>query len=540
MRKRSILILLILVILIGAVAYRYRDLLVPGASVNPYIHAALPPGYKPLLRIDVPKMPPGDFKRIVLPASASPFVLLMTELWNLETKTKVATIQYDIGPASPSALSPDGKHFAFEKDGVVNVIAFATGQVVLKIPYDKNTAQLSFVEFAGPGRLAVAARAFTPPDPKKPHLSGTVALEIWDVAAHKSVRSFRVPEFEQRGAAVSADGKRLAAMSVNHLRLHELESGTIVAQWEPPPNKYKMLLSPTAICYSPDGREVAAFLGMGTENSIMRWDTATGQLLGEHPFPALTGVGHYGPPLQWLPDGSGWLADGHALVHRTPGRVARIVWLLQTQAPFVNFVSFLDQNHLLAPIHEDERTALISVPIPWQEINAAQAAEAGQDAAPLRPRQAVSLQVDVGNLHLGDEQKARRELTKALTERLAADQIPVAAEATTQIYARFKEAPGRTLKVYSMGIFRQEGGAREAQETQMALEIGIQAKDSTQPLWHTYLTRGAGLIVSGQGTTKDLHKDTFEALQLDIRKLPWPYFIPSAKEIARLPIVSAL
>ena len=171
MRKRIILILLILVIIIGAVAYRYRDLLVPGAGANPYIQAALPPGYTPHLRIDVPKMPPGDFKRIVTPASASPFVLLMTELWNLETKSRVATIQYDIGPASPSALSPDGKHFAFEKDGVVNVIEFASGQLVLKIPYDKNTAQLSFVEFAGPSRLAVAARAFSPPDPKKPRSS---------------------------------------------------------------------------------------------------------------------------------------------------------------------------------------------------------------------------------------------------------------------------------------------------------------------------------------------------------------------------------
>ena len=72
------------------------------------------------------------------------------------------------------------------------------------------------------------------------------------------------------------------------------------------------------------------------------------------------------------------------------------------------------------------------------------------------------------------------------------------------------------------------------------LAIGVPNAIGTQLFWHTYLTRGAGLIVSGQGTTKDLHKDTFDALQLDIRKMPWPYFIPSGKEIARLPIVSAL
>jgi hypothetical protein len=152
------------------------------------------------------------------------------------------------------------------------------------------------------------------------------------------------------------------------------------------------------------------------------------------------------------------------------------------------------------------------------------------------------VQVDIGDLHLGDEQQARSELTKTLTERLAADGIPVADQQSTVISARFKEASGRMLKVYSMGIMnpKQGGVVGEAQETQMALEIAIQLRDSPEMLWHTYLTRGAGLIVSGQGTTRDLHKDTFEALLRDIRRLPWPYFISAQKELARLPIVSQL
>jgi len=537
MRSRIIIVVLILAVVIGSGLYFFRDRLFSDSGANPYIQNALPSGYKPQVRIEIPKMPPGDFKGVVIPASPSPFVLMKTELWDVSAQTKVAAIQYDIGPAAPQALGADGKHFAFEKDGAVNVLEFASGQYVLKIPYEKSQGNLDFVEFAGPGRVVVAARAFSAPDPKKPEPSGTVALEVWDIPARKRIHSFRVPGFDQK-AVIRADGKRMAAMGVSHLWIHDLETGKTVAEWQPPAGKYKSLLVATGIRFSPDGREVAAFMGMGALNSVMRWDASSGQLLGEHVFPGLTNVGPTGAPLQWLPDGDGWLVNGHAIVH---GATGRIVWLLHTKAPFVNAVSVLDQNHLLAPLYENEKHAMISVPIPWAQIDAALKAEAVADAAPLRPKQPVSLQVDIGDLHLGNEQEARDELTKTLTERFAADGIPVADQQSTVITARFKEASGRTLKVYSMGFLNPDQGAvREAQETQMALEIGIHLKDSSEMLWHTYLTRGAGLIVSGQGTTRDMHKDTFGALLGDIRRLPWPYFISAKKELARLPIVSQL
>src|SRR6478735_8444298 len=105
---RSRIIFIGILTLVGAVAgglYFFRDRLFPSVGVNPYIQAALPIGYKPNVRIEIPRMPPGDFKRVVVPAGRSPFVLTMTELWNVETQTKVATIQYEIGPAALQALS---------------------------------------------------------------------------------------------------------------------------------------------------------------------------------------------------------------------------------------------------------------------------------------------------------------------------------------------------------------------------------------------------------------------------------------------------
>jgi hypothetical protein len=540
MRKRVIIIGLVALVIAGAGVYFFRDRLFPELAGNPYVRDALPEGYKPKVRIEVPQGPPGDFRGIVFPASPSPFVLMKTELWNSSTQTKAATIHYDVGPSSLQALSSDGKHFALDKDGAIEVLDLSSGQSVLRIAYDERQGNLYFLEFSAPGRVVVAARAFSAPDPKKPYPSGTVAVEVWDIAEQRRTHSYRISDFDPKGGVISPDGKKLVVMTANHLWIYDLETGNTIAQWQPLMGKYKSLITPTGIRFSPDGREVAALINMNTQQMVMCWDASNGQLNSETMFPALTTVGPTGMPLQWLPSGAGWLVNGHALVSRAAGR---IVWLLHTKAPFVHAVAILDQDHLLAPLYENEKHAMVSVPIPWKDIDAALKAEASGDAAPLKPYQPVSLQIDIGDLHLGNEQQTRDELTKALAERLAGDGIPVADGQSTLIYARFKEVAGRTLKVHQMGgMFNPNAGAppREAKETQMALEIGIQLRDTSETLWRTYLTRGAGLIVSGQGTTRDLHQDTFGALLGDIRKLPWPYFIPASKDLSQLPIVSQL
>ena len=74
----------------------------------------------------------------------------------------------------------------------------------------------------------------------------------------------------------------------------------------------------------------------------------------------------------------------------------------------------------------------------------------------------------------------------------------------------------------------------------MALEIGIRAKDSSEPLWRTLLSQGAGLIVSGKGTTRDVHRDTLDRLKQSLKNTPFPYFISTGDKSLRLPLVSQL
>src|SRR5262249_5519453 len=150
------------------------------------------------------------------------------------------------------------------------------------------------------------------------------------------------------------------------------------------------------------------------------WDLASGKLSGEYPVgpalhtPGAGSLGYKGPVLQWLPGAAGWLINGHVLYHRPS---ARIVWVLRTRAPFVNTVGLLDRDHLLAPLREGEQDYLVRVPVPWPDIEAGLKAMTSPAPAPLRPGQAVTLQVEVGDLRLADPEQARVELRQVLTDR---------------------------------------------------------------------------------------------------------------------------
>jgi hypothetical protein len=74
----------------------------------------------------------------------------------------------------------------------------------------------------------------------------------------------------------------------------------------------------------------------------------------------------------------------------------------------------------------------------------------------------------------------------------------------------------------------------------MALEIGIRTREGGEPLWRTYLSQGAGLIVSGKGTSADVHRDTLDRLKQNLKTTPFPYFLPADARAPQLPLVSQL
>jgi hypothetical protein len=498
-------------------------------EANPYVQPALPAGYRPTLKIPLPEVPPGDFKTVLYPNLPSSFVLVKTDLWDLKAGQKVGTIQYTVGPAAIQALSADGKYLALDHDGKVAVLTVPAGEEVSRVDYDKSQGQLSYADFPAPDRLTVGK-----PD-------GMV--EVREIPSGKVLGSFKTGRFQPKQAAQSADGKRLAIFTTDELAVYELPAGRRLLSWSTPPGKYRSLLSANGISFSPDGKELAVLCGLGGPGLLLCWDLDAGRLSGEFPVgPALStpgagNLGYTGTVVQWLPDGAGWLLNGHVLFHRPTGRIA---WVLRTRAK-TNTVALLDRNRLLAPVQEGKEEQLIDIPVPWQQIDTALAALAGPDPVPLRPGQPVSVQADVGALRLGEPEQIQTEIRQALVDRLGADGIPVADNQPTVVYARYQETAGQTLRVHEWAPLQpQRNPPGTAEETKMALEIGFRSREGGEPLWRTYLSQGAGLIVSGKGTTQDVHRDTLDRLKQNLKNTPFPYFLPADARTPQLPLVSQL
>src|SRR5262245_31924373 len=96
--------LLLALVAAGVAVYVFclRQAAGPDAD-NPYVRRALPPGYRPTLKIPLPQMPPADFKTVLYPSNPSPFVLVKTDLWDLKAGRQLGSVSYKVGPTSAQA-----------------------------------------------------------------------------------------------------------------------------------------------------------------------------------------------------------------------------------------------------------------------------------------------------------------------------------------------------------------------------------------------------------------------------------------------------
>lgn len=528
-RRRTLLLVaglglaaLVVAAVVGVLVYRHFS---PGRDDAAELPSALPPGYRPTLRIPVPKVPPGDFRRVLLARPPAAFALVKTDLWDLQAPRKLGTVSYTVGPTTLQVLSPDGRHLALVESGRVRVLALPGGEEVWHAEADKDGGNPDFVDFPEPGRLAVG-RA----DGRVDFLALPAGDKLGSIAARRC---------QPHEAAFSPDGRTLAVFTTDQLTVYEAPSGKKLFEWTPARGQYKQLISPSGLAFSPDGRELAALCPLGGPAVLLCWDVAAGRLADEYPVGSTlhaVGVGYRGPAVQWLPDGSGWLLGGHVLYHRA---ARRIVWLFRTRLGVEDIEAVLDRGRLLAPVREGEQEGFLDVPVPWADIEAG--LQALDRPAPLRPGQPVSVQVDVGRLQLADSAGIQKDLHALLVERLAAEGIPVAEDQSTVVYARYSEAPGGTVRILDFSRSPRPAGApTTARETKLALEVGVRTRDRAAPLWRTYLSQGAGLIVSGQGTTADVHRDAVESLKRTLSSLALPYYVPAEGQGKPLPLVSQL
>jgi WD40 repeat protein len=204
-------------------------------------------------------------------------------VWEVATGRQLLTIPgYVTAPSEGGqavAFSPDGKRLALAgvsqgKDGKflpeVKVCEADTGRDLYKLPNDeKVTTQVTGVAFAPDGKWLVSR-------------SGSGILKVWDMTTGKELRT--LPDRIWPPFALSPDGKRLAAVFENGLRMWETtewqELSAPRGNGPQPPSNYGPHLGPiTSLAFSPDGKLLATG---SLDRTVKLWEApyVPGQVIG--------------------------------------------------------------------------------------------------------------------------------------------------------------------------------------------------------------------------------------------------------------------
>jgi hypothetical protein len=504
------------------------------------------PGYT----IDVPS---GD--GALFPLTPSNFVALgknqgdadFRQVFDLRTKQSVGEIRGKHDFSDEAKLSPDGQFLLVEHKGgppsgprSVAVWSFRTGEIEKTFVASPTPAFITLLGFAK-GNLAVTSRYIGKGD----------MISLWDVSTGKLAREFLgPPSYQKESVAFSPGGRYLALVSNDPMLLIADVTTGILAGRAAIPKGNALYIQPLGLSFSPDGSELAGLFTAAPDTKLVVWDVATGKVVVDHvikgnPKNNVLGAGSYpGRPVEWLPDGSAWLLFGHTLVDRAKGRP---VWMFRGgPGDFeIGYRVMADNDRMLAVVGKRGDHRLEIVTLPWAKVDAALKGIEAKAPAYVRAGQPVTVKVDVDAVRFGNAEEVRKALYQTLTERLAADGIPVANGQTTVLHARYGEAQGKTLnEVKGRGPlpgFR--GGTptgRTVQATKAECDIAWEVP-GIGAVWTDRIDFDpSNLMVRGEATDAKAREAAFGALRYSLNGLRLPYFIPKGGALATLPGVTEI
>ncbi|HVX15091.1 MAG TPA: hypothetical protein VHC22_28120 [Pirellulales bacterium] len=430
-----------------------------------------------------------------------------------------------------TALSPDGRYFAFVDRDMVEVRRCEYGQIASRIDVASKSIFIQLLDFAGPDKLVVSMLN-----------GGEHHVQIWNIPAGTLVRDFEIDGGSGR-MTLSEDGRYLAVV-VNQfgIVIYDLQKnpskkkGSVAARIRIT-NPSRRTVDVESMCFSPSGEELAAICDNWSR--VMCWDKRT-NLVFEHELGAdllsfWTGAMAYrGPDIEWHPGGRGWLLKGNAFLDR---KLRRITWLLKTGNDFDARHRFIDEESLLALRGHWKDRELVDVKIPWEKIDDSLAAM--QDAsvpAWLGPQQPVGIRIQVGSLAGGTSApQIESDLRQLLTARLAADGIRISDDGEMQYLVDYSEEYRAPRAVFppNRGPSRINRPATQFPgHMGIKMVIRLRSGDSASDLWSNTLSAGMT-----DDNSQSQRQAINAAIERNLKVRFFPYFMPKGSDLLSLPVV---
>jgi predicted Zn finger-like uncharacterized protein len=476
------------------------------------------------------------------PVTASDFLLLGSQVWNVKTGERVSSLGVKIDHGDFAALSPDGKLIAYRGRGndSAPIAIFSTetrGQTV-ELEARKGDARLEWLGFLDANRLMVVWSQWND--------TRDNAVQIWNAESGEGLSAFGLGPFTRKDMSVSPDGQQMLFHTSDTVGYVALSSKKPKPTPLPMPDR-RALPFLNGLAFSPDNSRAAVYRGGWEGLTILEWDVAKKTIVqnGTIPINAFDIGFNAGQndPFQWTPDGEHWLLKGHLLLDCQTGNP---VWMLQSLFAVYASPIMLDRDTMLVPVQSANRhdNFLVSVPFPWEKIRRATAAVKNpSEPALLRPGASVSMEFNPGPLRFLPADQMAQILGEPLAARLKTFGIKVEANQPTTLYLKYNEQTGDALQVVEKRTpfdIRGTPTGQTVNETRFQLEIGWKQTGSDRIFWKT-TSQGSTPRSTNAATVSDqsIHKEMIDHLKRQLNSLMIPYFIPEDESIPLLPVISS-
>lgn len=514
----------------GALSYFYQRPEHPGVY-----HIYPNEDYQP--KVVIPLL--SDSAALTRPITASDFLMVGSQIWNVKSSEVAATLKLKIDRSDLVAVSPDGKLVAYRERGKdespIAIFSTDTQSQTIELAARKGDARLIWIGFLDPTRLMLVWNRW--------NKTNDNAVQIWDANIGEGLSAFGLAAFDQSKMTVSSDGERLLYVTNDSAWIVSLNQKTPKPTPLPIPDRLALIIL-NGLAISPDNSRAAAYRNKGDEISLLEWDLQKKKITQNGSIPLnASDIAFNGQAdsFAWTQNSDHWLLKGHLLLDTKSGNP---IWRLQPLFAMFTPPIMIDQETLLVPVQSKSRESfLISVPFPWDKIRrATEVMNDRSQPALLRPGSSVSMEFNPGPLRFMAADQMAQVLGQPIADRLKSFGIKVEPNQPTVLYIKYQEQTGDSLKVIekkSPFDFAGTPTGQTVNETRYELELGWKQSGTGRIFWKT-TSRGSTPRSSNTSNVSDqgLHDEMVKSLKRQLNNQVIPYFIPEDESVPLLPVIS--